>query len=244
MRRRGVGVGAVHIKQREAKAFGAAGEQLAAENLQHAKEVLEKFRVSLGAFARKYKKRINDDPAFRQQFQIMCGSIGVDPLASNKGFWAEMLGVGDFYYELAVQITEICMTTRAVNGGLLGFPELLKRLQSKRRRHGQAVTADDAKRAIAKLKVLGSGFQVLEVGSMSYVVSVPRELSADHSAILMLAEERCAVTEALVVDRLRWPQERVRMALNVLMQEGMAWCDDDRATGVRTYWFPSLWSGE
>jgi len=25
---------------------------------------------------------------------------------ANKGFWAEMLGVGDFYYELAVQIIE------------------------------------------------------------------------------------------------------------------------------------------
>ena len=29
---------------------------------------------------------------------------GVDPLASNKGFWAQVLGVGDFYYELAVQV--------------------------------------------------------------------------------------------------------------------------------------------
>lgn len=28
----------------------------------------------------------------------------MDPLASNKGFWAQVLGVGDFYYELAVQV--------------------------------------------------------------------------------------------------------------------------------------------
>ena len=38
----------------------------------------------------------------------MCASVGVDPLASGKGFWAEKLGVGDFYYELAVQIVEVC----------------------------------------------------------------------------------------------------------------------------------------
>jgi ESCRT-II complex subunit VPS22 len=37
-------------------------------------------------------------------FQEMCASIGVDPLASSKGFWSEMLGFGDFYYELAVQV--------------------------------------------------------------------------------------------------------------------------------------------
>ena len=39
----------------------------------------------------------------------MCASIGVDPLASSKGFWSEMLGFGDFYYELSVQIVEVCM---------------------------------------------------------------------------------------------------------------------------------------
>jgi len=36
---------------------------------------------------------------------------GVDPLASNKGFWAQVLGVGDFYYELAVQVRgTTCLT--------------------------------------------------------------------------------------------------------------------------------------
>ena len=34
----------------------------------------------------------------------MCQKIGVDPLASHKGFWAQLLGVGDFYYELGVQV--------------------------------------------------------------------------------------------------------------------------------------------
>ena len=34
--------------------------------------------------------------------QEMCASIGVDPLASNKGFWSNMLDIGDFYYELGI----------------------------------------------------------------------------------------------------------------------------------------------
>ena len=34
----------------------------------------------------------------------MCASIGVDPLASGKGFWSNMLDIGDFYYELGVQV--------------------------------------------------------------------------------------------------------------------------------------------
>lgn len=28
-------------------------------------------------------------------------------VSAGKGFWAEKLGVGDFYYELAVQIVEV-----------------------------------------------------------------------------------------------------------------------------------------
>ncbi len=44
----------------------------------------------------------------------MCSKIGVDPLASNKGFWSELLDVGDFYYELGVQIIEIGILTRFV----------------------------------------------------------------------------------------------------------------------------------
>ena len=38
---------------------------------------------------------------------------------ASKGFWAEMLGVGDFYYELGVQIIEVCLATSHRNGGIL-----------------------------------------------------------------------------------------------------------------------------
>lgn len=47
----------------------------------------------------------------------LCATIGVDSLASGKGFWSEMLGVGDFYYELGVQIIEVCLALKHRNGG-------------------------------------------------------------------------------------------------------------------------------
>ena len=58
-------------------------------------------------FAIKYRKEINSNPVFRNQFLKMCKEIGVDPLSSNKGFWVDKLGVGDFYYELAVRIATL-----------------------------------------------------------------------------------------------------------------------------------------
>jgi ESCRT-II complex subunit VPS22 len=43
-----------------------------------------------------------------------------------------MLGVGDYYYELAVQIVEIGLKTRAQNGGILDFVDLKQRLERMR----------------------------------------------------------------------------------------------------------------
>ena len=89
----------------------------------------------------------------------MCASVGVDPLASGKGFWSEMLGVGDFYYELGVQIVEICMAATPRNGGLMPLEELRERLNKVRSRKtgSEEISMDDLQRAIKKLK--GKGFR-------------------------------------------------------------------------------------
>ena len=43
--------------------------------------------------------------------------------------WSELLGLGDFYYELGVQIVEACLATRSYNGGLIPLDELTKLVQ-------------------------------------------------------------------------------------------------------------------
>ena len=43
----------------------------------------------------------------------MCANVGVDPLVSNQSTWAQLLGLGDFYYELGVQVIEACLATRS-----------------------------------------------------------------------------------------------------------------------------------
>jgi ESCRT-II complex subunit VPS22 len=47
---------------------------------------------------------------------------------ANKGFWSELLGVGDFYYELGIQIIGVCLSTRGRNGGLVELGELKRQL--------------------------------------------------------------------------------------------------------------------
>jgi len=64
----------------------------------------------------------------------MCSKIGVDPLSSSKGFWAEVLGFGDFYYELGIQIIEICIKLKPLNGGLVDIESVVSEIKKKGKR--------------------------------------------------------------------------------------------------------------
>lgn len=120
------------------------GSELMSGELERLREQLEAFTIHLEDFASNHRSEIRKNPQFRRHFQEMCASVGVDPLAceppfvqchasrtvlanfcafaASKGFWAEKLGVGDFYYELGVQIIEVCMASSHTNGGSLSAP--------------------------------------------------------------------------------------------------------------------------
>ncbi len=203
------------------------------------------FKDNLKDFAVKYKKEINKNPMFRAQFQNMCAKVGVDPLASNKGFWAEILGVGDFYYELSVQIVDVCISTRKENGGLITIEELLRRLRLMRsnlKQLQQDISLDDIRRAVSKIKCLGNGYEIVEIGNQPMIVSVPMELNKDHEALIKLAQDTCYVTMKGALKALKWPEKRVQAVLDLLITEGMVWIDTQVSDGEIKFWFPSLFS--
>ena len=68
------------------------GRKMETAKIEHIASQMELFKASLEDFAKKHSHEIKKNPQFRRQFQIMCSKIGVDPLASSKGFWAELLG--------------------------------------------------------------------------------------------------------------------------------------------------------
>ncbi|CAF2072184.1 unnamed protein product [Brassica napus] len=173
----------------------------------------------------------------------MCAKVGVDPLASNKGFWAELLGIGDFYYELGVQIIEVCMLTRSLNGGLISLQELCNHLRQRRKKDSEAVNEDDCLRAISKLKVVEAGKPDrlnLNSTKKKLVRSVPTELNKDHNQILELAQGQGFVTVEQVRRRLSWTSGRVIDALETLLEEGFAMIDNGIKDGKCQHWFPCV----
>ncbi|XP_070563831.1 LOW QUALITY PROTEIN: vacuolar-sorting protein SNF8-like [Ptychodera flava] len=244
MHRRAGGVGAINKKRLAEAKFKDKGTSIAEDQIAQMSKQLEAFRTNLEDFAGKHKTEIRKNPEFRTQFQEMCATIGVDPLASNKGFWSEMLGVGDFYYELGVQIIEVCLATQHRNGGLLYLNELLIKVDYKgKSKQAQDVSADDLMRAIKKLKILGNGFTLLKVGDgNTYLVqSVPAELNMDHTSVLQAAKDTGNTSVSQLKRQLGWEDERAKLAINYMVKEGLAWVDE-QAKPEKLYWFPGLFS--
>ncbi|KAK8780830.1 vacuolar-sorting protein SNF8 [Amblyomma americanum] len=241
MRRRVGGVGAIQKQQLAQARFKDRGSELAEEQLQQMTRQMEAFRAKLQCFAASHKNDIRKNPQFRRQFQEMCATAGVDPLASSKGFWADMLGVGDFYYELGVQIIEVCLATSHRNGGLMSLEELRERVtKSRSSAHRQEeITQDDLLRAVEKLKTLGKGFQLISVGSRYLVQSVPTELSLDHTNVIKHAGSTGYVSVESLVQELGWDSDRAQKALEDLLKEGLVWLDA-QAQKEYLYWFPGL----
>lgn len=237
--RRKVGVSVVKNRQTEKEQYNRVGKTLEDTKLSSVQETLSSFQTALAEFAAKHKSRINSDPEFRQQFHTMCVSAGVDPLASGKGFWADMLGVGDFYFELGVKIIQITVQTRAANGGIMSVKDIHSRIVSVGRlKH--ALSMEDLMRAVEKLAVLGGGFKLIKISGNPMIISVPIEMNTDHEFVISAAsDEGGFVTEELMRGLHGWTTDRFRTIINPLLQEGIVWVDES-AEGT-FYYFPSMW---
>jgi len=183
---------------------------------------------------------------FVMPFQQMCASIGVDPLAGPRkgGWWAEVLGLGDWQHELGVQIVDICINTRERNGGLIAVSELVRMLSKLRGVEASdkagGITEDDVVRSIQTLEPLGAGYQVVNVGDRLMVRSSVKELDGDQATILALAQRMGGrFEEQHLVDETRWTIDRTRVAMdNMVIRDGLCWVDEQDDARV-SYWVPS-----
>ena len=73
------------------------------------------------------------------------------------------------------------------------------------------------------------------------IQSVPKQLSGDHTSIILLAQQKCFVTVEEISAELSWDSERINRALDVLLQEGMIWIDQTQES--TKYWIPTLFFG-
>ncbi|KAH0584235.1 Vacuolar-sorting protein SNF8 [Termitomyces sp. J132] len=242
-RRGGVGLAAFDRQEQSKRSFAQLSTALSQTQVDNLHSQLAHFRTALSRFASTHRDSIKNDPTFRHAFQQMCSSIGVDPLAGPRkgGWWAEMLGLGDWQYELGVQIVDVCVSTRERNGGLIEMSELVRLVSKLRGVHGGGITEDDVLRSIKTLQPLGAGYQVVEIGGKKMVRSVVKELDEDQSVVLAIAQvEGGRIVEDILIQKKCWTRERARAALeNMVHRDGLCWLDDQDELCGRAYWVPS-----
>lgn len=248
MRRNKFGIGALQKDKQRLELFQQKGSSLAKEELEKLTSQMGEFRTNLEKFAQKYKKDIKKNGEFRRQFQQMCAVAKVDPLQSSANFWVKLLGVGDFYYELAIQIVEVFLSTSQKNGGIMTIEELLSRVLASRNvaknvnlQSTDSITTEDLLEAIKKLKILGSNIREIPSKSSYIIHATPAELNSDHIDISQCAHSIGGyVSQGLLGDQLQWSDERIQKALDELIMEGVVWLDEQGPNNKPLYWFPGL----
>lgn len=249
MRRRGIGgMSAIDKSKAHDAKFQEKSTEIAENQLAKLNEQMESFRSHLQSFATKHKKEIRRNPVFRRQFQEMCAALGVDPLQSSSNFWTKLLGVGDFYYELAVQVVEVCMATSHRTGGFMQLRDLLERVKASRNvakvkfnSSADEIEQEDLLKAIEKLSKLGGGIKAIPSGKTFIIQSVPSELSMDSTVVLLQAQESGGhVDLTSLINTNRWSDERATKVVNQLVMEAVVWVDNQAPNGETWYWFPGL----
>jgi ESCRT-II complex subunit VPS22 len=270
--RRGVGISGLERHTSTAASFTSLSSSITSQQLASLRSQLDAFRHHLLTFAAAHKSDIRADPKLRHEFQKMCAAIGIDPLsigaspssssgaggkwfgaaAAAKGFVGDILGMSDWQHELAVQIVDVCASTRELNGGMISMPELIRRVQRLRTvspEQGEPssalITPEDVIRSVKLLKPLNSGYELHTINPSKelYVRSVPSELDTDTITLLGLASPAHGhLDEPSVIASTGWTDLRTRAAFEkMVMRDGLAWVDEQVAAGGggMEIWIPS-----
>ncbi|CAL8140817.1 unnamed protein product [Orchesella dallaii] len=211
---------------------------------------LDELKEKLKWFASKHQLELQTDAAFRNEFLTMCKSIGVDPLASSKGYWTKYLGVGTYYYTLAVQIIETILSGADRHGGVMLLRDLWIRLERHRPKflRDSHISFDDIFHALKMMKPVGKGCGYIKTSShidQGLVYCVPEEMKQDQTLLLKAVGESGKSYFKIedMIDTLGWRGSRVKTAVDQLIRDGIAWVETGAdATGRQCvhYWLPGL----
>ncbi|KAJ1900022.1 ESCRT II complex subunit Dot2 [Kickxella alabastrina] len=239
--RRAVGIGGLRRKEAERLAMSKKGTELSQREIEKLREQIAMMKDNLEDFVREHQRDIRNNPAFRVKVQRMCQLIGVDPLSSRKSYMSELLGVGDFYCELGIQIIDICVATRSINGGLMDLDELLRRLIRRRLKGSEPVVEDDIRRTISQLKPLKGGYKIVCFGKRKMVQSVAREMNSDQAKVMTLAQYTCKFTMEDVRVAFGWDEDRIHSCVDDMLRSGIVWMDEYNEA-YPEYWVMAFFS--
>lgn len=243
MRRRPIGIGALQRDKERLELYQQKGSSLAKEELTKLQSQMKEFKTHLEKFAQKHRSDIKKNGEFRRYFQQMCATTGVDPLKSSTNYWVKLLGIGDFYFELAIQINEVFIATSNQNGGIMRIEELYSKVLASRSSKSDSITHEDILEGIKKLKVLGANIKILPTKNSYIIHATPQELNSDQTDVVQLANQNNGcISKSLVASSCQWSSDRVDKVLDELLMENLVWIDLQDKSGEPLYWVPFMFN--
>ncbi|ORM40519.1 Vacuolar-sorting protein SNF8 [Babesia sp. Xinjiang] len=233
--RRGVGASRILNAKNEQEKWEAFSDSFTREKLETYKRIIEDFKVDLYAFIAKYKEVINADPSFRIEFLEICDLLGVDPLSSSSSALSRTLGLTNYYVEITVRLLEVCIQTRALNGGFCEMDELLAAFPP-----NLNVTKRDIIRCIEQCPIFGkNSIRILCVRDKTLIVTAPMLLGAEHRECLdFVATVKGGISMVNLSVNLGWTEQRTQSILNQFIERQIVWVD--QTDDEMYYWFPCL----
>ncbi|MFW9803302.1 MAG: hypothetical protein ACFFFC_11645 [Candidatus Thorarchaeota archaeon] len=203
---------------------------------------IERIRERLGEAFEKQGATLLKIPAYRSALVELLSELGYDAEAwiaqarRKRGMVKGLLKRDDRIDGVRRDILRLAEESRE-SGGVMLFSKLLLRLDNM----GWATSSDEAEAIIRHMSKEGliEGLSTLESGAV-IVKFIPVALTDDPQQLMSLAAEGdgSLTIEAAIV-KLGWTEERVKNALDLLVEEGVAKMQRSYSKSTQ-YWFPGL----
>jgi hypothetical protein len=203
---------------------------------------IERIRERLGEAFEKQGATLLKIPAYRSALVELLSELGYDAEAwiakakKKRGMVKGLLKRDDRIDGVRRDILRLAEESRH-SGGIMLFSELLVRLDNM----GWATSADETEDIIKEMSKEGliEGLSTLDTGAV-LVNFIPVSLTDDPQQLMSLAAagDGSLTIEAAIV-QLGWTEERVKNALELLVEEGIAKMQKSYSKSTQ-YWFPGL----
>ncbi|MFW9799409.1 MAG: hypothetical protein ACFFD9_03160, partial [Candidatus Thorarchaeota archaeon] len=203
---------------------------------------IEQIRERLWEAFEKQGSTLLTIPAYRSALVDLLSDLGYEPEAwiaqakKKRGMVKGLLKRDDRTDGIRRDILRLAEDSRQA-GGIMLLSELLVRLD----KMGWATSSDETEKILEDMSKEGlvQGTTMLESGAL-LVKFVPVSLTSDPHQILSLASGRDGkITIEDAVVNLGWNEERVRIALDLLVENGVAKVQKSYSKSTQ-YWFPGL----
>jgi len=238
-----MGLRNIEEKLKREAALREKGADLALKELNEMITSIKSLNDQLKEIEKKFGNEIKSNPQIAQKLYSIREELGLPTELAlfekkEKPGLLDKLTGGGFYEQLAMYILEIGKNSLKETGGVMSFPELIKRVQELYK--GYIIGITDIQKAIqillkndliAKEEKIEGGFKLIHF--------VTQELSPDSNEILKLANRANGqLTREKILLETNWNLERVTRVMQYL-EEKQIIVKEENLDGIN-YFFPGI----